>query len=142
MTIKSMILSFMVVITLLMVGYAFVRPHLWFQVESNALTANGEGFYGAGSFVSSKGDVLIVTPENDHYLVRKEQREVGIPNSSNFVRLIYCVYSVELEPPTVLSTNRIKIEYDMSIDFLEDSVEWSTKDGTRLRLDYNRLPVR
>ena len=68
-----------------------------------------------------------------------ELKELGLPNSDNFISLLVCVYSKELSPPVVLSTNKVKIERDMGVDFRNDYVEFTSSDMKRIRIDFYRL---
>jgi len=127
---------------LLIFGFILVRPYLWFRVSPEAASIDGEKPSDVEIYVSSSGETLLRNggPGGyEDYIIRKQQQELGIPNSNNFIPLLFCVFSKEISPPIVASTNRVKIERDISVDFQPDWVEFTTSAGKRLRIDFRKL---
>lgn len=127
---------------LLVVGFILVRPHLWFKANPDAASIDGEKRSDVEIYVSSRGETLLRSGDPsgyEDYIIREHQQELGIPNSNNFIPLLFCVYSKEISPPIVPSTNRVKVGRDISVDFQPDWVEFTTSDAKRLRLDFRKL---
>lgn len=127
---------------LLIVGFILVRPHLWFKANPDAVSIDGERPSDVEIYVSSRGETLLRNggpSGHEDYIIREQQQELGIPNSDNFIPLLFCVYSKEISPPVVASTNRVKIERDMAVDFQPDWVEFTTSDTKRIRLNFRKL---
>ncbi len=140
--IKWSILVAGLALVLFIVGFILVRPHLWLKANPDAVIIDGESSSKVELYVSSLGETLLRYGDasgHEDYIIREQQRELGIPNSNNFIPLLFCVYSKEISPPVVASTNRVKIDRDISVDFQSDWVEFTSSDAKRLRLDFRKL---
>ncbi len=76
---------------LLLVGFIFVRPHLWFRASSEAVSINGAIPSDVEIYISPRGEILLRNggPQgHEEYIIRVERHELGIPNSGNFISLV------------------------------------------------------
>lgn len=136
-----MVIIGIVLLVVMLIAFLYVRPHLWYRGNSAAVSIEGVESMNSEIYHSPNGEILLryAKPQSyEDYIVRRESKELGLAGSG-FIPLMVCVYSKELIPPVVLSTNRVKIERDISVDFQRDWVEFTTSDAKRLRLEFRRL---
>lgn len=134
------VLICLVVLLVLIIGIGiFMWPHFWLKENKASVSINGNALETVNLYQSPKGDLLVrylVEGGYEDYVIRKPTKEVGLPNSGNFLLFPFCVYSKELDPPLIMSTNRIKVERDLSVNFTVDFVELTTSDDKRIRITF------
>lgn len=129
---------FVVFVLLVILLTIYIWPHIWFQANGEAVDYKGETLGDTRLYLSQEKQILFRANGED-YLIQKERKEMGIPNSGNFISLPFCLYSKELDPPAVATTNRAKIERDINVVFQADSVEFTVSNGTRVKIDFTKL---
>jgi hypothetical protein len=124
---------------LLLIGFIYLKPYLWLRANSGVVSIDGVNPTSFEVYHSPRGEILLRNPTPygyEDYIISKERKELGIPNNGNFISLLFCVFSKEISPPVVASTNQEKIGREMAVDFQRDWVEFTTTDGKRLKIDF------
>ena len=118
----------------------FTYPHWWYRIGSAAAKSPSGYIHEVAIYKSTGGDVLFVITEDsviDEYVFYPSTGKVGIPNGSEFKMFFspFLVYAKEVSVPTVLSTDRIKVDEDLKVVVDAKYVEFKTLHGLRLKAD-------
>ena len=112
--------------------------HWWMKNFGSRLFVNETSSEHDTVFRNSYGDFLI-SIDNEVYIYFSQTKQIGIPNSNQFIFLGLFAYNKDVPVPTVLSSNRIKIERDMNVREENEWVTFTAPDGRMIKLYRSNL---
>lgn len=112
--------------------------HWWMKTFASRLFVNEKYSEHDTVFRNSYGDFLI-SIDNEVYIYFSQTKQLGIPNSNQFIFLGLFAYNKDVPVPTVLSSNRIKIERDMNVREENEWVIFTAPDGRMIKLYRSNL---
>ncbi len=129
-------------VVVLLAGFiAYTLPHWWYRVgEAEQRTEHGP-LGTVTVYKSSEGNLLFLIEEDsyrDHYIFYPVDGRIGIPNRGQFGTLPFVsalAYSTDSPVPVVFSDDGIKVETDMNVVLDNNSLEFNTRLGRRVRAD-------
>jgi len=130
---------------ILIVGTSLIAlsfQHWWLKNLASAVFLNEEYSDQATVFRNSNGDFLICTNEEantETYVYFSSIKQIGVPNGDQFIFLGVLVYNKDLPVPTVLSSDRIKIEQDMNVVEQNEWFEFTGLSGRRIKVYRSNL---
>ena len=111
--------------------------HWWLKNVGSRIFVNETYSEHDTVFRNSYGDFLI-SIDNELYVYCSSTKQLGIPNSNQFIFLGLFAYNIDVPVPTVLSSNRIKIEREMNVSEDKEWLIFTAPDGRMIKLVVNR----
>jgi hypothetical protein len=108
----------------------------WRKRDDVVVTHNGQSVSNVNVYRSRDGSLLVHLERGENmYVIRPENREIGIPNRSSFFILPGYAFSRNA-PPLLASMGKAEIDPQLVID--RESIEFSSVDSGRVRVNWQR----
>jgi hypothetical protein len=106
----------------------------WRKRDDVVVTQNGQPVSNVNVYRSRDGSLLVHLEQGENmYVIRPENREIGIPNRSSFFILPGYAFSRNA-PPLLASMGKAEIDTQLVID--RESIEFSSVDNGRVRVNW------
>lgn len=138
--VKRLLAALALIIILVTAGIIYTYPRWWYRIGSAEAMSPSGHVHEVAIYKSTSGDVLFIITEDsliDEYVFYPSTGSIGIPNGIEF-KLYFSpvlVYGKETPVPTVLATNRIKIDEDFNFVVDAKHLEFTTLHRLRLKAD-------
>ncbi len=126
--------AIVVVLVVLQLGIIMTASHWWKKRADVVVTHNGQPVSNTNVYRSRDGSVLVHLEQGEAmYVIRPENREIGIPNRSSFFILPGYAFSRNV-PPLVAPMGKAGIDPQLVIE--RKSIEFNSVDNGRVRVSW------
>jgi hypothetical protein len=126
--------AIIVVLVVFLLGLIMTASHWWKKSADVVVTHNGQPVSDINVYRSRDGSVLVHLEQGEKmYVIRPENREIGIPNRSSFFILPGYAFSRNV-PPLLAPMGKAEIDPQLVIE--RESIEFNSTDNGRIRVGW------
>jgi hypothetical protein len=126
--------AIIVVLIVFLLGLRTTTDRWWKKCGDVVVTQNGQSVSNVNVYRSRDGSMLVYMKQGEEmYVIRPENREVGVPNRSNFFILPGYAFSRNA-PPLLAPIGKAEINPQMVVE--RESIEFSSIDNGRIHVSW------
>jgi len=130
----KVITAIIVVLVVFLLGLITTTDRWWKKCGDVVVTQNGQSVSNVNVYRSRDGSMLVhMKQAEEMYVIRPENREVGIPNRSSF--FILPGYAFSRNAPPLLAPMG-KAEIDPQVVVERESIEFNSVDNGRIHVSW------
>ena len=131
---KKVLLAIVMVLVILLLSLIMTASHWWKKCDDEVAFNDGRPVSNVNVYRSPNGSVLVHLGHGEEiYVIRPENREIGIPNRSSFFILPGYAFSRNVPP---LLAQMGKAETDPQLVIEEGAIEFNSVNNGRVRVSW------
>src|SRR5215470_6340389 len=132
----KVLFAIVAVLSVCLLVLIMTAPHWWRKRGNIVVTHNGQPVSNVNVYRSRDGSLLVHLEQGEEmYVIRPENREIGMPNRSDFFILPGYAFSRNA-PPLLVPMGKAEIDPRLVIE--RESIEFSVRDNDRVRVNWRR----
>ena len=132
----KVLFAIVAVLSVCLLVLIMTASHWWRKRGNIVVTHNGQPDSNINVYRSRDGSLLVHLKQSEWmYVIRPENREIGMPNRSGFFILPGYAFSRNA-PPLLVPMGKAEIDPRLVIE--RESIEFSVRDNDRVRVNWQR----